>query len=46
MRREGGPNEPSIQLSQKILEMMVEFESNPVNIALDFLKKETKEILQ
>jgi hypothetical protein len=41
-----GPNEPSIQLSQKILEMMVEFESNPVNIALDFLKKETKEILQ
>lgn len=40
------PNEPSIQLSQKILEMMVEFESNPVNIALDFLKKEAKEILQ
>ncbi|MCB8963976.1 MAG: hypothetical protein H6536_02915 [Bacteroidales bacterium] len=39
------PNESAIVLSQKILETMVELDTNPVSYAVDFLKKEVKEIL-
>ena len=39
------PNELVIVLSQKILEIMVELDTNPVSYAVDFLKKEVKEIL-
>jgi len=39
------PNETALALSQKILETMVELDTNPVSYAVDFLKKEVKEIL-
>lgn len=39
------PNESALALSQKILETMVELDTNPVSYAVDFLKKEVKEIL-
>ncbi|MGD9976566.1 MAG: hypothetical protein AB7S54_01360 [Bacteroidales bacterium] len=39
------PNETSLVLSQKILETMVEMETNPISYAVDFLKREVKEIL-
>ena len=39
------PNETALILSQKILETMVELDTNPVSYAVDFLKKEVKEIL-
>lgn len=39
------PNETALVLSQKILETMVELDTNPVSYAVDFLKKEVKEIL-
>lgn len=38
------PNDPSINLSQKILDTMIEFNSNPINLAIDYMKKEVREL--
>ncbi|MEW5844821.1 MAG: hypothetical protein AB1777_00990 [Bacteroidota bacterium] len=39
------PNDSSFDLSKKILETYAELEINPTSLAIDFLKKEVKEIL-
>jgi hypothetical protein len=38
------PESPSIKLSQTILEAIIDNENSPTNIAIDFLKKEIKEL--
>jgi hypothetical protein len=37
------PDDPSINLSQKIFETMVEFQSNPIDLAINYMKKEVRE---
>ncbi|MDI3526846.1 MAG: hypothetical protein PWR03_1029 [Tenuifilum sp.] len=39
------PNDSSFELSRKILETFSELDANPTTIAIDFLKKEVKNIL-
>lgn len=39
------PNESGFELSKKILETYAELEVNPAMLAIDFLKKEVKDIL-
>jgi hypothetical protein len=36
------PDSPSLKLSQTILEEMIEKEASPVDVAIDFIKKEIK----
>ncbi len=38
------PDAPSIKLTQMVLETMVELDTHPTNIAVEFLKKEVKNI--
>jgi hypothetical protein len=38
------PKEPSLNLSQSILEKMVELEQHPTALAIEFLKQEVKEL--
>jgi hypothetical protein len=38
------PGSPSIKLSQTILESIIETEKSPTDVAIDFLKKEIKEL--
>ena len=38
------PDAPSIKLSQEILEEIIDKDVSPTDIAIDFIKKELKEI--
>lgn len=38
------PDAPSIKLSQTILESIIDSEDSPTNVALDYIKKEIKEL--
>ena len=39
------PEEPAIELSKRIIELQIELNSSPTQVALDFINKEVSEIL-
>ena len=39
------PEEPAIELSKKIIELQIELNSSPTQVALDYINKEVKDII-